>query len=301
VSLNTVLAHIVHNDDGSAVGVWGPFTLRSAFQPIFTFKNGKLTVSAFEGLLRPFREGKPVPPAGFFAAVPSIDRLSIETVTRTLHMVNAAVFLPADTSLFINIDPSVFVDRRIAETALADMRLVLSQAGIDPKRLVCELIENKSGSEETLFRFVSSLRASGFRIAVDDYGAEDSDISRIKALKPDIVKFDAQWITRLMESGPGYGLLATMVNMFNQQGIVTVFEGLEHNWQLELAERAGAIMVQGYVLARPEVVPTDFASLLPDMLPARVPPQRPTVMAAVHDTYAGAPRRTRQFGRRAAR
>ena len=102
-------------------------------------------------------------------------------------------------------------------------------------------------------------RSHGFRIAVDDYGAHDSDIERIRALKPDIVKFDAQWITRLMESGPGFALLHAMVTTFAEQGIATVFEGIEEGWQLELAERSGASMVQGYVLARPEIAPTSFA------------------------------------------
>ena len=80
-------------------------------------------------------------------------------------------------------------------------------------------------------------------------------------LKPDIVKFDAQWITRLMESGPGFALLHAMVTNFADQGIETVFEGIEEGWQLELAERSGASMVQGYVLARPEIAPTSFAAV----------------------------------------
>ncbi len=139
------------------------------------------------------------------------------------------------------------------------MRLVLHEADIDPRRIVCEVTEQKSASSEALHSFVQALRAHGFRIAVDDYGAHDSDIERIRVLKPDIVKFDAQWITRLMESGPGFALLHAMVANFADQGIETVFEGIEEGWQLELAERSGASMVQGYVLARPEIAPTSFA------------------------------------------
>jgi EAL domain-containing protein (putative c-di-GMP-specific phosphodiesterase class I) len=44
-----------------------------------------------------------------------------------------------------------------------------------------------------------------------------------------------------------------MVKSFEEQGIHTVFEGIEENWQLELAEKSGASMVQGFVLARPEI------------------------------------------------
>jgi EAL domain-containing protein (putative c-di-GMP-specific phosphodiesterase class I) len=187
-----------------------------------------------------------------------LDRLHVETLTRTLHFLNAAACLPPHASIFVNFDPSIFTDRAIADSALSDMRHVLAAVLIDPRRVVCEVTEQKSRSQEALFAFVVALKADGFRIAIDDYGAEHSDMDRIRRLRPDIVKFDARWITRLMESGPGYALLTTMVETFSDQGIETVFEGIEESWQLELAERSGASMVQGYVLARPEIVPAGF-------------------------------------------
>lgn len=254
------LAHIIRHDDGSASGVWGIHALRSAFQPIFSFDAGRLHVSAFEGLIRPFRGGDAVPPGIFFAGIDVAERLQVETLTRTLHLLNAATFLPARASIFINFDPSVFIDRAVSERALRDMRQVLAETGIDPRRLVCEITEKKPPSEAALFEFVSVLKASGFRIAVDDFGSDESDIKRIRDIKPDIVKFDAHWITRLMESGAGFALLKEMVAKFEQQGIRTVFEGLEESWQLQLAERSGASMVQGYVLALPQIVPANFNS-----------------------------------------
>jgi EAL domain-containing protein (putative c-di-GMP-specific phosphodiesterase class I) len=63
----------------------------------------------------------------------------------------------------------------------------------------------------------------------------------------------------LMESGAGFALLTAMVTSFEQQDIRTVFEGIEEGWQLELAEKSGASMVQGFVLARPELAPTSFS------------------------------------------
>jgi len=252
------LAHIIRHDDGTSSGVWGIYTLQSAFQPIFAFNEGTLSVAAFEGLIRPFRDGEPQSPVSFFGTCPAADRLHIEALTRTLHLLNAGACLPEEASIFINFDPSVFTDRAIADKALRDMRLVLQDAGIDPRRIVCEVTEQKSPSQETLYTFVEALRANGFRIAVDDYGADESDINRIKELRPDIVKFDAHWIIHLMESGAGFALLTAMVESFESQGIRTVFEGIEEGWQLELAEKSGASMVQGFVLARPELAPTSF-------------------------------------------
>jgi EAL domain-containing protein (putative c-di-GMP-specific phosphodiesterase class I) len=259
VARSVGLAHIIRQDDGTSVGVWGVFTLKSAFQPIFAFDRGKVRIAAFEGLARPFRGEEALSPYNFFNLIPAADRLHVETLTRTLHLLNAGACLDPSAMVFVNFDPSLFVERAVVDAALRDMRLVLHEAGIDPRRIVCEVTEQTSASNETLDAFVQSLRMHGFRIAVDDYGAHDSDAERVRALKPDIVKFDAQWITRLMESGPGFALLHAMVTSFAGQGIETVFEGIEEGWQLELAERSGATMVQGYVLARPEIAPTSFA------------------------------------------
>ncbi|TIR17866.1 MAG: EAL domain-containing protein [Mesorhizobium sp.] len=289
------LAHIIRHDDGTSTGVWGIYTLQSAFQPIFAFKEGKLSVAAFEGLIRPFRDGEPQSPSAFFGTCPAADRLHIEALTRTLHLLNAGACLPQEASIFINFDPSVFTDRGIADKALRDMRLVLHEAGIDPRRIVCEVTEQKSASQEALYDFVEALRANGFRIAVDDYGADESDIHRIQELKPDIVKFDAQWITHLMESGAGFALLTAMVQGFETQGIRTVFEGIEEGWQLELAEKSGASMVQGYVLARPELAPTSFRVFV------QPPAEESTVSAAASPAApAKRSRRARVFGRKVA-
>ncbi|PTE09894.1 EAL domain-containing protein [Mesorhizobium helmanticense] len=290
------LAHIIRHDDGTASGVWGIYTLQSAFQPIFAFKEGKLSVVAFEGLIRPSRDGEPQPPMSFFSTCPAADRLHIEALTRTLHLLNAGACLPQEASIFINFDPSVFTDRGIVDKALREMRLVLHEAGIDPHRVVCEVTEQKSASQETLYNFVEALRGNGFRIAVDDYGADESDISRVKELKPDIVKFDARWITQLMESGAGFALLTSMVASFEEQGIRTVFEGIEEGWQLELAEKSGASMVQGFTLARPELAPTSFHVFGKDS-------QTPAADANVGVAPApvpSSPRPARAFGRRVA-
>ena len=50
--------------------MWGVFTLKSAFQPIFAFDRGKVTIAAFEGLIRPFRDGEGLSPSAFFNLIP---------------------------------------------------------------------------------------------------------------------------------------------------------------------------------------------------------------------------------------
>lgn len=269
----------LQQQDGAVVASWGPYTVKSAFQPIFRFVEGKLRVAAFEGLARPFRNGEAVPAQEFFRSVPAGEALHVETLTRTMHLHNAAKFLDPSTLIFVNFNPAVFVDRAVAVSVLQDMRRTLMETGIEPRRIVCEVTEHSATSERMLDIFVSTLRDHGFGIAVDDFGAADSDMQRVSALKPHILKFDAQWIARLMDTRPGVALLAVMVEKFKAQGMTVVFEGLEESWQLDIAEEVGADMVQGYVLARPEIVPSSYmmqssmaeAVILPEVAPVADP------------------------------
>lgn len=304
------MSHIVRQPDRTWIGVWGLYQLKSAFQPIFAFSDGRLKAVAFEGLIRPTRDGEPISPGEFFSTFTAVERFHIETLTRTLHFLNAAEFLDAKASIFVNFDPRVFTDHEVSDGALRDMRLVLHESGIDPQRVVCELTENQTASEEALQAFVNALRSNGFRIAVDDYGADDSDINRIRELQPDIVKFDSLWISRLMDSSAGVALLKAMVASFHDQGIQTIFEGLEEGWQLDVAETCGVSMVQGYVLARPQTVPADFSAFLQEIpvptadpqaveAPVPVASDAPAAQAQA-EHYVRGPRPNRPFGRRVA-
>lgn len=289
------LDQISRQPNGTYVGIWGKHLLRSAYQPIFSFGKGQMNVAAYEGLIRPFEEGEPVAPSVFFGSIRAIDRFGVETLTRTLHVLNAPHRIVDEASLFLNFDPSVFIDKAISDAALRDLKLVLHEAGIDPTRIVCELTEHRSSSEETLFDFVRALKANGFKIAIDDYGSDDSDYARVLALEPEIVKFDGTWIAGLMESNPGAALLQTMVRNFQEMGIKTVFEGLEEIWQLDLANQCGVDLVQGFILALPELTPIEVQGETAGV------EAHPVAAMPIQTTFAApATRPGRTFGRRVA-
>lgn len=285
------LTNVHRLQDGPFFGAWSVFEIRTAFQPLFRFKGGKVEIGAYECLVRPFRNGEAISPSNFFPMVPAQDKVEVESLMRFVHLMNAGAFLDPASLVFVNFDPSLFVDRVLVDKVLGDLREILVEAGVDSRRLVCEMTEQKTASDDLLFDFVSALRRQGYRIAVDDYGSDDSDMERIRRLKPNIIKFDAAWIVRLMDSNAGYALLETMVHRFRDEGITTVFEGIEEHWQLELAERAGADYVQGFVLAKPELAPGNFSQFRASssLQPERFRPSEPVA----------APNRAgRTFGRR---
>ena len=250
----------VLDDNGHPIAHYGCFEMRSAFQPIFRIGRRTAEIYGFEGLVRVFGVGgKKLSPVRFFPLVQWEDRLEVENLCRELHLRSMTRFEHVDAVLFANFDPSVYEDRLTTEREVAAMQRICREIGIPPSRIVCEITEGRAPSAGALRFLVDQLRGAGHRIALDDYGADDSDAARIDVLNPDIVKFDASWIVRLMETDEGFNLLATMVRQFHERGIETLFEGLEERWQLELAEEMGVRYAQGFVLARPELAPANFA------------------------------------------
>lgn len=257
--------HFLQDDRGFFTTSYGPFALRSAFQPIFSQnQDGQLTLEAFEALIRPTRDGQPISAVHFFSVVEPDDAVAVDSMCRELHILNMGKLGRKKTRLFINFNPSLFDALTETDDEVDHMVDVAVRAGLRPGRIVCEITEQSSHNPAVLDRLVAGLRSRMFRIAVDDYGADDSDTQRVDDLKPDILKFDAAWVRRFTETSAGMGLLKLMVEQFTERGITVLFEGLEEDHQVEFCREIGVQLMQGYTLARPEIVPTSFDERFPD-------------------------------------
>ncbi|AKH99458.1 EAL domain-containing protein [Hoeflea sp. IMCC20628] len=257
--------HFLQDDRGFYATSYGPFVLRSAFQPIFSQnEEGHLTIEAFEALIRAQRDGKPVSPGHFFSLVEKSDAVAVDTLCRELHILNMGKLNRKKARLFINFNPGLFDAVADIDAEVDRMVDITVRAGLRPGRIVCEITEQGSGDEDVLNRLVEGLRSRLFRIAVDDFGADDSDSKRVDDLNPDVLKFDAAWVRRFTETSAGMGLLKLMVEQFLARGITVLFEGLEEDHQVEFCQQIGVPLMQGYALARPEIVPRTFDDRFPE-------------------------------------
>lgn len=261
---------IVLEEDGSSSGSYGPFILKSALQPIFERGNGDhVKLRGFEALLRLFRGDQPFPTTDFFSRVGSKERLALDELCRSLHLINASLERAPQALLFLNINPALYDGNRIIMSQVNSLAHQVEKSRFSARQIVCEITENWTPNPNLLVLLVDALRERGYKIAVDDYGAEGSDSKRVSLIQPDFIKFDADWVTRLMSSKAGFTTLKDTVSRFHQQGAVIVMEGLESGWQVELGWGADTDLIQGYGLARPQIAPTDFSTLYADGFVAR--------------------------------
>lgn len=303
----SIFSSLIRDQDGTWSTAYGPFILKSALQPIFRkLADGRLDIDSFEGLVRAYRSDEAVSPAEFFALIEPEDIEAIDSILRTMHTLNIGNMERSRARIFVNFHPGLFREPGKMRHEVERMRLAAHEADIAPDRIVCEVSERNAADSQLAIHFTEHMRAMGFRVAIDDYGAGDSDIDRVKMMKPDYVKFEAGWVRDFMNNSAGAALLRVIVSQFREDGIQPIFEGLEETWQVDLCEEMGVLLMQGYILARPELAPTTFDERFPELTgiarqvvfrPSREMTHQPPILVATQQDARGL-RPVKAFGKR---
>ncbi len=101
-----------------------------------------------------------------------------------------------------------------------------------------------------LLATVSRLRAAGWRIALDDVGADDMSLAFMPLLRPDVVKLDLLLVQK--RPGPAVAEIMNAVNAYAERtGAVLFAEGIEDDTHLNMARALGARLSQGWMFGRP--------------------------------------------------
>ncbi len=234
----------------------------SAYQPIYGLVDGCLHLAAFEGLVRPFLQGAAISPASLFSDVALADRLFIETLCRTLHIANFGMASPGGRLLFININPAIYETVGVVEREFETVFAMLQAHGVPISALVCEMLETEALSGDAMQRLWDMVRDHGAQLAIDDFGAGLSGITRYRQMRPDIVKLDGHLFRDMAADPKRVKMLRSLARTFRQDGATILIEGIETAQQLEIAHHVGATMFQGYYLGRPQMLPASFPAEL---------------------------------------
>jgi EAL domain-containing protein (putative c-di-GMP-specific phosphodiesterase class I) len=111
-------------------------------------------------------------------------------------------------------------------------------------------ITELGGDIQRLAQVVTRYRQAGARIAIDDFGAGYSQLDRVLALQPDILKLDMRlfrlrhWAGRAVTWSRPWRLMA------EKTGCWIIAEGVETEAQLNFALECGSRYVQGFLFAR---------------------------------------------------
>lgn len=98
---------------------------------------------------------------------------------------------------------------------------------------------------------ISAIRASGFRVAIDDFGSGLSSLSFVKDINIDVLKIDKSLLSRNCEDEKERIVLESIFNFANRLKITTVAEGVETDKQLGFLRTCSCKVIQGFLFAKP--------------------------------------------------
>lgn len=121
---------------------------------------------------------------------------------------------------------------------------------------------------------LAELREKGVLLAIDDLGAGFSNLKYITELEPDIVKLDRELVKGVSAGTRQFGLLESITELCHRMGAKVVAEGVETEEELEAVIQANVDYCQGYLLARPALLPPEIS--FPELEWTRAPRETET-------------------------
>ncbi|MEA1982594.1 MAG: EAL domain-containing protein, partial [Campylobacterota bacterium] len=124
---------------------------------------------------------------------------------------------------------------------------------INPSRVVLEMLEDIATlGSGTILKQLQGLREKGFKIAIDDFGAESSNMSRLLEIHPDYLKIDGVFIKNIVDDIKSQIIVDAIVLMCKKSGIKIIAEYIHNRAVQEKVKELGIDYSQGYYFGAPQ-------------------------------------------------
>lgn len=215
------------------------------YQPMKEIKTGKIV--KYEVLARGVDKGEVTDPTYFLKSADKLGLLT--TITRTMIQKSFAYMRDKDVEFSINLTDKDLID----EGLIMYLKMHLQENKIDPSRVTFEILENITviKNANLITEKLNKLRDMGFKIAVDDFGVENSNLSRFLEMHLDFIKIDGIFIQDLNTSKSNMAITKAIVSLANTLGVKTVAEYVKDAQTYEKVKECGVDLAQGYFIGKP--------------------------------------------------
>ena len=122
----------------------------------------------------------------------------------------------------------------------------LHAEGVDPSRLTMELTESATLREpERIGPLLRELNDAGLQIAIDDFGAGWSSLSRLRRLPVQTLKIDRSFLREIPDDPESGAIVRAVIALSDALGMTTVAEGVEVPLQQHFLAAQGCPLAQG--------------------------------------------------------
>jgi len=214
------------------------------FQPIVNNKTGK--IEKYECLARLEDEDDIISPFMFMEAAKVTG--SLTNLTKTLISQSFKKFSNTEFEFSINITGEDLALNYLEEYLLKNV----NKYNISPSRVVLEMLEDIASLDSgTTISQLDSLRENGFKVAIDDFGAENSNLSRLLEIKPDYLKIDGAFIKNIIDDEKSQIIVDAIVSICKRSGIKIIAEFIHNKAVQDRIKELGIDYSQGFYFGAP--------------------------------------------------
>lgn len=128
--------------------------------------------------------------------------------------------------------------------------------GIDPKRVTFEILENiDTLKADQAIVTARVLKSYGCKIAIDDFGTENANLTRMIDFAADYIKIDIRYVRDIDTNAKNESLLRHIIGYAHENGIKVVAEGVETEGEQRALLRLGVDFSQGFLFGAPSPYP----------------------------------------------
>jgi diguanylate cyclase (GGDEF)-like protein/PAS domain S-box-containing protein len=129
---------------------------------------------------------------------------------------------------------------------------VINHFDVEPSRVKLEITESMlSGDIDSAIQQMEELKSHGFIFSIDDFGTGYSCLTHLSSFPVKELKIDKSFIDKICDSGTGYSIVQTIINLGKSLNISVVAEGVETLAQFEVLKKIDIDAIQGYLIAKP--------------------------------------------------
>ena len=227
--------------------------LRVHYQPVVSLRSRRIVeVEALvrwqhptRGLIAP---GDFVPLAEETGLIVSIGQWVLKQACQQAVAWHAACPQTPPLIVGVNVSPRQLQMPNFAEEVAQMLRDTRLPAG----RLMLEITEGVLMQDlEASIAILGQLKASGVRLAIDDFGTAYSSLAYLKRMPLDVLKIDRSFVTDLVSNEEDRAIARAIISLAKSLRLSITAEGIENVEQAALLQAWGCERGQGYHFAKP--------------------------------------------------
>ena len=215
------------------------------FQPVYDIKAQK--VYKFEALVRMLEEDEVISPDFFLGVAKQMGKLSDITLIMLRHVFEEAQKY-TDVEFSVNTSFEDFEEAGL----MSDIQTLVAEFGINTNNIIIEILETgKYKDAKHVIKTINRLKTMGFKIAIDDFGAGNSNFGHLMLMHVDYIKIDGQFVKDIVRDEQSQNITKTINAFAHVTGALCIAEFVADKEIFECIKALGVDYAQGNFISQP--------------------------------------------------